>query len=140
MPFDERELLARLIQCEAGGEGDTGMRAVASVIMNRALTLMGEYGRVGGLHEIAYQPLQFECVQNTRSYQNIYNMRPEAIHYDIADWALAGNRLLGLGEALWFYNPYASPCRQHFPNQNGQLIVRIGNHCFYAPTAAYTTT
>ena len=23
MPFSDRELLARLIQCEAGGEGDT---------------------------------------------------------------------------------------------------------------------
>lgn len=29
------ELFARLIQCEAGGEGDNGMKAVASVVMNR---------------------------------------------------------------------------------------------------------
>ena len=29
--YSERELLARIIQCEAGGEGDNGMRAVASV-------------------------------------------------------------------------------------------------------------
>ena len=35
MPLSDRELFARLIQCEAGGEGDTGMRAVASVIINR---------------------------------------------------------------------------------------------------------
>ena len=35
MAFSERELLARLIQCEAGGEGDNGMKAVASVVMNR---------------------------------------------------------------------------------------------------------
>lgn len=28
MAFSERELLARMIQCEAGGEGDNGMRAV----------------------------------------------------------------------------------------------------------------
>ena len=33
--MDDRELFARLIQCEAGGEGDNGMRAVASVVMNR---------------------------------------------------------------------------------------------------------
>lgn len=32
MSFSERELLARLIQCEAGGEGDIGMRAVATVV------------------------------------------------------------------------------------------------------------
>ena len=35
MAYSERELLARMIQCEAGGEGDIGMKAVASVIMNR---------------------------------------------------------------------------------------------------------
>ncbi|MGN1138092.1 MAG: cell wall hydrolase, partial [Ruminococcus sp.] len=29
MAYTDRELLARLIQCEAGGEGDEGMRAVA---------------------------------------------------------------------------------------------------------------
>lgn len=31
MALSDRELLARLIQCEAGGEGDAGMRAVAAV-------------------------------------------------------------------------------------------------------------
>ena len=35
MAFTDRELLARLIQCEAGGEGRTGMEAVATVVMNR---------------------------------------------------------------------------------------------------------
>ena len=29
------ELLARIIQCEAGGEGEQGMKAVASVVMDR---------------------------------------------------------------------------------------------------------
>ena len=31
MAFSNRELLARLVQCEAGGEGDNGMKAVATV-------------------------------------------------------------------------------------------------------------
>ena len=35
MAFSDRELIARLVQCEAGGEGETGMNAVATVIMNR---------------------------------------------------------------------------------------------------------
>ncbi|MDE6401164.1 MAG: cell wall hydrolase, partial [Clostridiales bacterium] len=43
--MNDIELLARIIQCEAGGEGDTGMRAVASVIMNRVQQMQGEYGR-----------------------------------------------------------------------------------------------
>ena len=35
MGISERELIARLVQCEAGGEGETGMKAVATIIMNR---------------------------------------------------------------------------------------------------------
>ena len=31
MGYSDRELIARLIQCEAGGEGDNGMKAVATV-------------------------------------------------------------------------------------------------------------
>ena len=46
MACSERELLARIIQCEAGGEGDNGMRAVASVTMNRVNVANGEYARV----------------------------------------------------------------------------------------------
>ena len=35
MAYSDQELLARIIQCEAGGEGESGMKAVASVVMNR---------------------------------------------------------------------------------------------------------
>ena len=35
MAYSDRELLARLIECEAGGEGENGMKAVASVVMNQ---------------------------------------------------------------------------------------------------------
>ena len=41
MAYSDRELLARLIQCEAGGEGDTGMKAVAGVVMHRIITFGG---------------------------------------------------------------------------------------------------
>lgn len=46
MAYSERELLARIVQCEAGGEGDNGMKAVASVIMNRVNVPYGEYARI----------------------------------------------------------------------------------------------
>ena len=46
MPYQDRELLARIIECEAGGEGDNGMKAVASVIMNRVNSSEGEYSRI----------------------------------------------------------------------------------------------
>lgn len=46
MAYSERELLARIVQCEAGGEGDNGMKAVATVILNRTNTPIGEYARI----------------------------------------------------------------------------------------------
>ena len=43
LALDTRELFARLIKCEAGGEGNNGMQAVASVVMNRVNIGYGEY-------------------------------------------------------------------------------------------------
>ena len=140
--FSDRELIARLVQCEAGSEGETGMKAVATVIMNRVNSTMGEYARVsqdGNIRNIIYQTRQFNCVTETLngSYnkQNIYNMNPTDIHYEIADWALSGNKINIVGDALWFMNPYSEDCPYEFPyNGSGVLIERVNNHCFYRPT------
>ncbi len=144
MPFSDRELLARLIQCEAGGEGDIGMKAVASVVMNRVHYPVGEYARIGegNLRNVIMQPGQFACVSNSEigNPQNIYNMNPTQLHYQIADWAISGNRLPGLGEALWFYNPYSESCRQTFPSEVGYYIGKYQAHCFYNPTDLYEFT
>lgn len=145
MAFSDRELLARLVECEAGGEGENGMKAVASVVMNRVHITYGEYGRLEKtVRAIIYQPGQFDCVRETISgrynAQNIYNMRPEQIHYEVADWAIAGNRLTNLGFALWFFNPFTTTCRQNFPSEVGQFVIRLGDHCFYNPTDAYADT
>ena len=128
MAYSDRELLARLIECEAGGEGTNGMKAVAGVVMNRVHAPGGEYARVGqgSIRNIIFQPYQFVCASETEggayNPQNIYNMRPEAIHYEIADWAIAGNRL------------------SRFPSNVGYWQTRIGDHCFYNPTNAYYDT
>lgn len=143
MAYTERELLARLIQCEAGGEGDDGMRAVASVIINRARATEGEFARVsngGDVRAIIEQPGQFTCLKTVNNTQNIYNMNPEDIHYEIADWALAGNTASSVGNSLFFFNPYSSTCPNYFPTKIGIIYNRVGNHCFYAPTEAYKDT
>lgn len=87
MAYSERELLARMIQCEAGGE----------------------YSRVsqnGNIRNILFQEGQFDCaretIKNQYNSQNIYNMNPTDVHYYIADWALSGNRLSEAGECLWY--------------------------------------
>ena len=146
MAYSDRELLARLIQCEAGGEGDNGMKAVAGVVMNRVHATGGEYARLGrgSIRNIIFQPGQFVCASETEggtyNPQNLFNMRPTQIHYDIADWAIAGNRLSEVGNALWFYNPFSATCRGMFPRRVGVLRTRIGEHCFYDPTDAYYET
>ena len=147
MPLTDRELLARLIKCEAGGEGDNGMKAVASVVMNRVKVPYGEYQRVGqgDIRRIIQQPGQFDCLSETLggeyNAQNIYNMRPEQIHYDIADWVLGGSSFSAVLDSLWYFNPYNPECPSYFPrNGTGVVYNRIVNHCFYTPTSRYAKT
>ena len=147
MSYNTRDLLARLIQCEAGGEGEDGMAAVATVIMNRSTVPNGEFSRVsqgGDVRAIILQPGQFVCtrtsVEGQYNAQNIYNMSPTDLHYDIADWALSGGRFSGVGDSLFFYNPYSSNCAPYFPTNVGVIYNRIGDHCFYEPTVFYAST
>jgi Cell wall hydrolyses involved in spore germination len=147
MAYSERELFARLINCEAGGEGLDGMKAVATVIMNRVRVSGGEYQRVcqGSLRKVIFQPTQFTCAMETvygqYNPQNLYNTDPEQQHYDVADWALAGNVHWGAGESLWYFNPFAPSCIGGFPaNGSGTFFDRVNQHCFYIPTAKYWQT
>lgn len=147
MAYDTRELLARLIKCEAGGEGDEGMRAVASVIINRANVPNGEFSRIsngGNVRAIIEQPNQFTCLKTSiggvYNAQNIYNTDPEDIHYEIADWALAGNTSSSVGNSIFYFNPFSSSCPTFFPSNNGVIYNRVGQHCFYSPTQAYAKT
>lgn len=147
MAYSARELLARLIKCEAGGEGDIGMKAVASVVMNRVHISYGEYLKTGqgDLRKVIFQPYQFTCtlatVYGQPNLQTIWSSNPEAIHYSVADWALAGNSLSGVGDSLWYYNPFNPICAVYFPpNKNGVFVTRIRQHCFYNPTPLYAKT
>lgn len=147
MALDTRELFARLIKCEAGGEGEDGMRAVASVIINRANSTVGEFSRVsngGDVRAIITQSCQFVClkefVSGEYNPQNVYNITPDDTHYEIADWALAGNTDSSVGNSLFFFNPYSPTCPRYFPSSVGVIYNRIGDHCFYAPTNAYANT
>lgn len=143
-----RELFARLIRCEAEGEGDDGMRAVATVVMNRVHVAYGEYQRVnqGDLRRVIEQACQFSCYKTViggqQNVQNIWVIPPEPVHYRVADWALGGGVQLGTGrEALWYMNPFIPNCPNFFPyNRTGYWFTRINQHCFYNPTAAYADT
>lgn len=147
MPYTDRELFARLLQCEAGGEGDSGMRAVASVIMNRVKVPYGEFFKLlhGDVRAAILQAGQFTCVKEVvagqYNPQNIYNMNPTDVHYDIVDWVLTGNSLGGVANSLWYYNPFRPTCGSYFPPGNtGIIFTRVQQHCFYIPTQKYAQT
>ena len=147
MAFDTRELFARLLKCESGGEGIQGMRAVASVIINRSTVPNGEFARIsngGDVRAIIEQPNQFTCLKTSiagqYNPQNVYNMIPTQEHYDIADWAMAGGILAGVDHSLFFHNPYSNTCPTYFPTRVGVIHNRINEHCFYIPTSYYAAT
>ena len=124
------------------------MKAVATVIMNRVNVPNGEYARVsqgGSIRNIIFQQGQFDCatetLRNQYNSQNIYNINPTDVHYNIADWALSGNRLNEMGDCLWYLNPFKPTCDKEFPyNGSGTLHTRLGEHCFYRPTQKYSET
>ena len=147
MAYNARELLARIIQCEAGGEGEIGMAAVATVVMNRVHVAGGEYLRTGNgdIQKVIFQPYQFDCamtqIGGRYNPQNIYNMNPEEINYLVADWALEGNQLNAVSNCLWYFNPFSTNCEYYFPrNGSGVYHTRINQHCFYRPTPQYWQT
>ena len=155
MSFSDRELLARLIQCEAGGAGEAVMKAAAGVVMNRVHARGGSFARLGqgSLRAIVFQPDQFLCADDPPggTARSLYQMRPEQIHYDIADWAMAGNRIPDAGEALWFLSCPGCPlcpdcpegirgCPAEYPADLGFLAGTIHGYCFYNPTDAYYQT
>jgi N-acetylmuramoyl-L-alanine amidase len=148
MPYSTRELLARLLMCEADSEGDNGMRAVASVIVNRTNVPYGEFFRIsngGNMRAIIQQPGQFTCMKDVvggvYNAQNIYNMDPQDIHYEIADWAIANNTLGAVANSLFYFNPFSPECVPYFPPGGaGQFLIRVGKHCFYIPTQKYAKT
>lgn len=147
MPLSSRELLARIIKCEAGGEGTNGMKGVATVVMNRVNVPNGEYQKVcqGSLRKVLFQKGQFDCMRTVLNGQynpqNVYNITPQQIHYDIADWVLSGHELLTIAYSLWYFNPFTANCVQTFPySGTGTFVNRIGHHCFYNPTHKYYLT
>jgi len=146
--MDTRDMFARLIKCEAGGEGEAGMKAVATSVMNRVRVAYGEYQRIaqGSLRIVIEQACQFSCYKTTiggvKNTQNIWTATPEAVHYRIADWAINGGVHIGTGsDALWYMNPFNPNCPKFFPyNRNGYWFTRINEHCFYNPTNSYSQT
>ena len=108
MQIDDRELLARTLQAEAGNQGVGGLLDVGSVIMNRV-------GRSGGsLRNTILKPGQFSAWNSFtggaggEQGQDMAKMRPDARAYMVADRLLSGDYTDATGGATHYYNPSIS--------------------------------
>lgn len=109
----ELEILAALIQCEAGGEPYEGQVAVGAVVMNRV--------RCGGypdnITDVIYASGQFVPASGGRMESLILNKTTKASCIQAAQEAING--VCNVGDAL------------HFRRNNGRDGLVIGNHVFW---------
>ena len=136
MNINDRELLARTLQAEAGNQGYGGMLAAGSVIMNRANT--SGYGN--GLRGVILKPGQFSA-WNSRvrpdgkfvhaggaQGQDMANMRASDEAYKAADALISGAYDDVTGGATHYYNPAIS--QPEWGQKAGDDWKRIGDHVF----------
>jgi N-acetylmuramoyl-L-alanine amidase len=116
MQGDPAYTLASIIQGEAGGQGQEGMRAVASVMQNRARTNFSGYGT--DVLQQALHPNQFQG-----------QATPSAASLAIARQLLAGAVQDNTGGATSYANPGASTAAWA-KRLNETNAVKIGDHYF----------
>ena len=125
MALDTRELFARLIQCEAGGEGEQGMAAVATVVMNRATATEGEFSRVGNggdVRAVITQPGQFVCMrESVAGSDNRKRIQYDSFGYTLRDRRLGYGRRTSGGNRQFpfFFQPVQRRMSPEFSYQSG---------------------
>ncbi len=110
----DRELLAQLIYCEAGGEPYEGKVAVGAVVINRVLSSVYPDTVVG----VIYQNKQFSPVGSGRLALALAEGRATSACYQAADEAMSG--VSNVGNCVYFRTP--------IPGLTG---IAIGGHIFY---------
>lgn len=128
--MDTRELMAKTLMAEAGGEGLMGMLAAGAVINNRAK--VGGYG--DGINGVIMKPGQFSAWNSVTGYAkgqgglNMPKIRPSQAAYKATDALLSGDYEDPTGGATHYYNPaVANP---KWGQRNGGDWQTIGNHIF----------
>jgi len=109
----EVDILAALIQCEAGGEPYEGQVAVGSVVMNRVRS--GGYPNT--ITDVIYASGQFVPASKGKMESLILNGNIKPSCVQAANEVISGT--CNVGDAL------------HFRRNNGRAGLVIGNHVFY---------
>lgn len=115
---EEVELLARLVQMEAGAEPYVGQVAVAAVVVNR----MNSSQFPDTIKEVIYQPGQFPPAASSR----FDSVVPDRLAREAVLAALEGED--PTGGALYFYNPRLAVNPDYWATR--PVLAEIGNHVF----------
>lgn len=128
MQLNDRELLAKTLQAEAGNQGIGGMLAVGSVIRNRM-------GQGGSLSDVILAPAQFSAWNKVTGAvggeqgQDMAAIKPSEDAYAAADAILSGNAPDITGGATHYYNPSISNPAWGKDKAGGDW-TKIGAHIF----------
>jgi len=128
MLMNDRELLAKTLQAEAGNQGLGGMLAVGSVIRNRM-----QQG--GSLSDVILAPAQFSAWNKVTGAaggeqgQDMAALKPSEDAYAAADAILTGNAPDVTGGATHYYNPSISQPDWGKEKAGGDW-TKIGAHIF----------
>ena len=131
-----QDVFARTIWGEARGEGQTGMTAVACVVMNRVNIARaqpnGDYWWGNSILRVCQKPLQFSCWNpndpNLLQLQSVTTENAEfALATRIAGWAATGSLADPTGGATHYHALSVIPswASGHTPT------AIIGHHVFY---------
>ena len=118
--YDEHTLywLSRVISAESQGEPLIGQIAVGNVVLNRVNSDVFP----NDLHQVIFQPGQFEPVENGTIYNDPYHLSVTA-----AKLCLEGAQVVG--ECMYFFAPALSPGTWIVNNRT--YYATIGCHRFY---------
>lgn len=128
MALNDRELLAKTLQAEAGNQGIGGMLAVGSVIRNRM-------AQGGSLSDVILAPAQFSAWNKVTGAvggeqgQDMAALKPSEDAYAAADAILSGNAPDVTGGATHYYNPSISNPAWGKEKAGGDW-TKIGAHIF----------
>ena len=124
----DAEMLARIMDAEAGQEGPLGKLAVGAVIQNRART--GGYG--DGIRGVITKPGQFSAINDVTGYaggkgaNKLFWRKPSDESVRIAQAVIAGQYEDPTGGATHYFNPKAANPKW----ARGKDFRPIGNHVF----------
>lgn len=117
-------VVADTLYLEARGENPRGLRAVATVIYNRAKNTGKTF------EAVCLQPFQFSCWNGSKTRKIAPKTRSDAKAYGLClaiEKELLTGKFEPLGEWTHYYNPRL--CSPKWA-RDGQLKTQIGNHIF----------